>query len=60
MDQTASLEQHASSSVVFVGIDVAKKHLDIHIRPAADAFTVSRDGPGLDELVHRLQVLQPE
>jgi transposase len=59
MDQTPSLEQSTSPSAVFVGIDVAKKHLDVHIRPSADAFAVPRDGPGLDELVCRLQALQP-
>jgi transposase len=41
----------------FVGIDVAKKHLDIHVRPAGSGFTVSRDDTGLDELVARLQPL---
>ncbi len=59
MDQTPSQPQSPSPAAVFAGIDVAKKHLDVHIRPCADAFTVSRDGAGLDELVGRLQALQP-
>lgn len=44
---------------VFVGIDVAKKHLDIHTLPGGEHFTVSRDGAGLDELVARLSPLNP-
>jgi transposase len=53
MDQT-------NSTPIFVGIDVAKKHLDVHIRPGGSAFTVARDGAGLDDLTQRLQSLAPE
>ena len=45
---------------VFIGIDVAKKHLDIHVLPDNTAFTVSRDDGGLDELVNRLRQLAPQ
>ncbi|MEJ1974843.1 MAG: IS110 family transposase [Acetobacteraceae bacterium] len=51
------MDQTTPSAAVFVGIDVAKKQLDVHIRPGGTAFTVSRDGPGLDALVQRLQAL---
>jgi transposase len=44
---------------MFIGIDVAKDHLDVHIRPMAEAFAVPRDGDGLDQLVHRLRALAP-
>jgi transposase len=44
----------------FVGIDVAKKHLDVHLLPRDTGFTVSRDGSGLDELVDRLRPLSPQ
>jgi transposase len=44
---------------VFVGIDVAKKHLDIHVRPTGDSFTVSRDAAGLDQLLALLRPLNP-
>jgi transposase len=44
---------------VFVGIDVAKAHLDVHVLPAGDAFTVARDGEGLAGLVDRLRALSP-
>jgi transposase len=40
---------------VFVGIDVAKDRLDVHIRPSGEAFAVARDGEGLDRLVARLK-----
>lgn len=38
----------------YVGIDVSKDRLDVHIRPSGDAFAVARDGKGLGELVDRL------
>ena len=40
---------------MFVGIDVAKDRLDVHVRPSGEAFAVARDGKGLDELVARLR-----
>ena len=42
---------------IFVGIDVAKDRLDVHVRPSGQAFSVARDGKGLDELVARLRRL---
>ena len=42
---------------MFVGIDVAKDRLDVHVRPSGEAFAVARDGKGLDELVARLRAL---
>ena len=35
---------------VYVGIDVAKDRLDVHLRPSGEAFAVARDGKGLEEL----------
>jgi transposase len=43
----------------FVGIDVSKDWLDVHVRPAAEAFAVSRDAAGLEALVQRLSGLAP-
>ena len=43
----------------FVGIDVSKDRLDVHVRPSGEGFAVSRDGTGLEELVDRLQTLTP-
>jgi len=31
---------------VFVGIDVSKDRLDVHLRPSGEAFSVPRDGSG--------------
>lgn len=39
---------------MFVGIDVSKDRLDIHLCPGGEAFAVPRDGKGLAELVERL------
>lgn len=43
----------------YVGIDVSKDRLDIHVRPGEQAFAVSRDGKGLEQLVTRLRELSP-
>jgi len=39
------------SSPIFVGIDVSKDRLDVHVRPSGEAFAVARDGEGLERLV---------
>jgi transposase len=44
---------------MFVGIDVAKDRLDVHVRPSGEAFTVARDGEGIDELAKRLSAAAP-
>jgi transposase len=36
---------------VFVGIDVSKDRLDVHLRPSGEAFSVLRDDRGLADLV---------
>src|SRR4029079_4198011 len=41
-------------SAVFVGIDVSKDRLDVHLRPSGGAFRVPRDAKGLDGLMRRL------
>ena len=43
----------------YVGIDVSKDRLDVHVRPSGEAFAVARDGEGLSALVTRLQPLSP-
>ena len=43
----------------FVGIDVAKDRLDVHLRPSGESFAVARDGEALAALVERLQALAP-
>jgi transposase len=44
---------------IYVGIDVSKDRLDVHVRPSREAFVVARDGKGLEELIERLQALSP-
>jgi transposase len=44
---------------MFVGIDVAKDRLDVHVRPSGESFSVARDGEGLAALVERLKGLAP-
>src|SRR5437763_6121026 len=44
----------------FVGIDVSKDRLDVHVRPAAEIFSVSRDAAGLEQLVERIKPFEPQ
>ncbi|MGH7372668.1 MAG: IS110 family transposase [Candidatus Rokuibacteriota bacterium] len=43
----------------FVGIDVAKLHVDVHVHPTDESVRVTRDDAGLGELVARLARLAP-
>jgi transposase len=45
---------------MFVGIDVAKDRLDVHVRPSGEAFIVARDGEGVAGLVERLRTARPQ
>ena len=45
--------------IIAVGIDVSKDRLDVAIRPGGEAFTVERNGSGLDRLVARLGQVAP-
>lgn len=44
---------------IYVGIDVSKDRLDVHVRPSGEVFVVERNGKGLKELVERLSSLAP-
>jgi transposase len=44
----------------FVGVDVAKGRVDVHVRPDATAFACTTDPEGLANLVDRLAPLQPQ
>jgi transposase len=44
---------------VYVGIDVSKDRLDVHMLPSGEAFAVARDGKGLNELIERLRGVGP-
>jgi len=43
----------------FVGIDVSKDHVDVHVRPDVTVFACTTDPGGLADLVNRLAPLQP-
>lgn len=44
---------------LFIGIDIAKNHLDVAVAPEKQHFRVPNTQAGLTTLVHRLQALQP-
>jgi transposase len=44
---------------MIVGIDVSKDRLDVAVRPSGEAFAVSRDAAGVEQLVARLRKLSP-
>jgi transposase len=46
-------------AATFVGIDVAKDHLDVHVRPEGRAWRVANDEPGIASLVVCLLELRP-
>lgn len=48
-----------SSTPMFVGIDIAKKQLDIAVQPSGECFTEPHDAPGIDRLVNRLKAIVP-
>jgi transposase len=47
------------ASPVWIGIDVAKAHLDVAVRPSGEQWRCSTEEPALDELTRRVQALQP-
>jgi transposase len=47
------------SAELFVGIDAAKAHLDVAVRPTREAWRVGNDAAGVAELVGRLAALGP-
>jgi transposase len=47
------------TSPSFVGIDVSKDRLDVHVRPSGQAFAVTRDGKDLEQLTNDLRALAP-
>jgi transposase len=52
------MEQSATSPN-FVGIDVSRDRLDVHVRPSGKTFTLARDGNGLEQLATRMRELAP-
>lgn len=46
-------------TLIFVGIDVAKEHLDIAVRPNGETWTIKNDEQSAMELAIKLKGLQP-
>ena len=44
---------------VFVGIDVAKHRLEVHLRPSGESFTIDYSEEEVTALVERLGALEP-
>ena len=44
---------------IIVGIDVSKDRLDVHVLPSGEAFWVSNDHAGVEDLIERLVGLSP-
>jgi transposase len=51
--------EQSSTAPSFVGIDVSKERLAVHIRPSGRAYATRRDGKGLEQLVGELRQLAP-
>ena len=46
-------------AMVYIGIDVSKDRLDVHVLPGGEAFAVARDRKGLADLTEKLRLLAP-
>ena len=44
---------------IYVGIDVAKAHVDVAIRPGGDIWSIDYDEPAVSDLVFRLLAVEP-
>lgn len=51
--------EHHSTTPSFIGIDVSKDRLDVHVRPSGQSFAAQRDDVGLEQLVNDLSQLAP-
>ena len=53
-------QKHEHERQMHVGIDVSKGHLDVHVHETGDAFRVSNDDSGFEDLLGRLGSLELE
>jgi transposase len=51
--------EQSPASPSFVGIDVSKDRLDVHVRPSGHTFAVARDAKGLEQVTSELRGLTP-
>lgn len=47
------------SEAVYVGIDVSKERLDVHVRPSGQSDSVSYDQAGVERLVEKMVKIKP-
>ena len=55
----ARIRKDGKMDKVFVGIDVSKDRLDVHVQPSGEAFAVARDEAGIATLIGRLREAPP-
>jgi transposase len=48
-----------SDTQTWVGIDVSKRQLDIHVRPAGELFQAANDDTGIRAIIKRLKKIAP-
>jgi transposase len=53
-------ELSPEARMIFVGIDVSKQRLDIHVRPSGAQWSVSNDASGHQQVVQQLVGLAPQ
>lgn len=51
--------EHATATPLFVGIDVAKNRLDVHVLPSGEVFALPNNESGVPRLLARLAKLAP-
>ena len=57
--KSSPYQQGREKDQMFVGIDVSKDRLDVHVRPGDQTFAVERDHAGIEQLVAQLRELTP-
>ncbi len=55
--QGKELSEHVPSEETYIGIDVCKSHLDVHIHPCDETWRVSNDRCGIAAFLRRLAAL---
>ena len=53
------LQGRVKMAATAIGIDVSKDKLDVHVLPAGEYFSVSRNAEGIEELAKRFATLAP-
>jgi transposase len=54
-----TMDTTPAAPACFVGLDVGKANVDVHLHPLGQAWRITRDAPGLDQLCQRLHEVSP-